>query len=230
MFWVVVALLYFVLAAVAPSILGLFVNRARPDFGTLSLSLRIVFAVLHGLLRCIDVDELRSRVTEKQGSDACVAEQVQHVGVGCTLSHPVPLGRHVREEAEVPERRQRRMKPNVAAQEFPLARDRPVLDPAPTAFLVRTWDERRIRVPIRLGRCPHRLRLGTNDAMATVTLEFLAIARVDQAPVGPGLGNDRLEIAHAANASAAPTDATATGPSSNPRPAARASTTLTERM
>ena len=34
MFWVVVALLYFVLAAVAPSILGLFVNRARPDFGT----------------------------------------------------------------------------------------------------------------------------------------------------------------------------------------------------
>ena len=29
MFWVVVALLYFVLAAVAPSILGLFVNRAR---------------------------------------------------------------------------------------------------------------------------------------------------------------------------------------------------------
>jgi len=36
MFWVVVAFLYFVLAAVAPSILGLFVNRARPDFGTLS--------------------------------------------------------------------------------------------------------------------------------------------------------------------------------------------------
>ena len=46
MFWVVVALLYFVLAAVAPSILGLFVNRARPDFGTLSLSLRIVFVVI----------------------------------------------------------------------------------------------------------------------------------------------------------------------------------------
>src|SRR5246127_1447904 len=46
MFWVVVALLYFVLAAVAPSILGLFVNRARPDFGTLSASLRIVFVVI----------------------------------------------------------------------------------------------------------------------------------------------------------------------------------------
>jgi hypothetical protein len=46
MFWVVVALLYFVLAAVAPSILGLFVNRARPDFPTLSLSLRAVFVVI----------------------------------------------------------------------------------------------------------------------------------------------------------------------------------------
>src|ERR1700756_1166201 len=46
MFWVVVALLYFVLAAVAPSILCLFVNRARPDFRTLSASLRIVFVVI----------------------------------------------------------------------------------------------------------------------------------------------------------------------------------------
>ena len=46
MFWVVVAVLYFVLAAVAPSILGLFVSRARTDFGTLSLSLRFVFMAI----------------------------------------------------------------------------------------------------------------------------------------------------------------------------------------
>jgi len=46
MFWVVVAVLYFVLAAVAPSILGLFVNRARPDFRTLSLSLRVAFVAI----------------------------------------------------------------------------------------------------------------------------------------------------------------------------------------
>jgi SPFH domain / Band 7 family len=46
MFWVVVALLYFILAAVAPALLSLFVNRARPDFRTLSLSLRIVFLVI----------------------------------------------------------------------------------------------------------------------------------------------------------------------------------------
>src|SRR5215469_9284169 len=46
MFWVVVALLYFVLAVVAPSILGLFVSRARPDFRTLSLSLRVLFVAI----------------------------------------------------------------------------------------------------------------------------------------------------------------------------------------
>jgi SPFH domain / Band 7 family len=46
MFWVAVAILYFVLAAVAPSILGLFVSRTRPDFGTLSISLRILFAAI----------------------------------------------------------------------------------------------------------------------------------------------------------------------------------------
>jgi hypothetical protein len=46
MFWVVVAVLYFILAAVAPALLSLFVNRARPDFRTLSVSLRIVFVVV----------------------------------------------------------------------------------------------------------------------------------------------------------------------------------------
>jgi regulator of protease activity HflC (stomatin/prohibitin superfamily) len=46
MFWVVVAILYFVLAAVAPGILGLFVSRTRPDFGTLALSLRILFVAI----------------------------------------------------------------------------------------------------------------------------------------------------------------------------------------
>jgi phosphotransferase system IIB component len=46
MFWVVVAALYFVLAVVAPGILGLFVSRTRPDFGTLSLSLRALFVVI----------------------------------------------------------------------------------------------------------------------------------------------------------------------------------------
>ncbi len=46
MFWVVVAILYFVLAAVAPSIVGLFVSRARPDFQTISLLFRAVFVVI----------------------------------------------------------------------------------------------------------------------------------------------------------------------------------------
>ena len=46
MFWVVVAVLYFILAAVAPAVLSLFVNRARPDFRTISLLFRVVFVVI----------------------------------------------------------------------------------------------------------------------------------------------------------------------------------------
>ena len=46
MFWVGVALFFFVLATVAPSILRLFVNRARSDFRSLSLSLRVVFVAI----------------------------------------------------------------------------------------------------------------------------------------------------------------------------------------
>jgi hypothetical protein len=46
MFWVVVAILYFVLAAAAPAILGLFINRTRPDFRTLSFSLRLAFVAI----------------------------------------------------------------------------------------------------------------------------------------------------------------------------------------
>ena len=46
MFWVAVALFFFVLATVAPSILRLFVNRARPDFRSLSLSLRVMFVAI----------------------------------------------------------------------------------------------------------------------------------------------------------------------------------------
>jgi hypothetical protein len=46
MFWVVVAVLYLILAVVAPAILGLFVNRARPDFTTLAWSLRAIFVVI----------------------------------------------------------------------------------------------------------------------------------------------------------------------------------------
>src|SRR4029077_4660865 len=46
MFWVVVAILYFVLAAVAPSIVGLFVSRTRPDFRTISFLFRAVFVII----------------------------------------------------------------------------------------------------------------------------------------------------------------------------------------
>ena len=87
-----------------------------------------------------------------------------------------------------------------------------MLDPAAAAFLVRAGNEGRVRVPVRSRRRPHRLRLGPDDRDRAIALELLTVAAVDQAPVGPGLGDDRLEIAHAASASFAPTDATATRP------------------
>src|ERR1700751_3025517 len=78
MFWVVVALLYFVLAAVAPSILGLFVNRARPDFRTLSLSLRIVFVAI--ALICLAAT---SYVPRRLGRDRCAQQDLRdHFAAG----------------------------------------------------------------------------------------------------------------------------------------------------
>ncbi len=82
MFWVVVALLYFVLAAVAPSILGLFVNRARPDFGTLSFSLRIVFVAI--ALIClaatsyVHVEFGRNRRPQQDLRDYLAARRAHH--------------------------------------------------------------------------------------------------------------------------------------------------------
>src|SRR5947209_15878164 len=99
--------------------------------------------------------------------------------------------------------------------------------PAAAALFVRPGNEGRVRVPIIACRRPHRLRLRAHHREAAVPFQLLAIAAVDQPPVGPRLGNDRLKVAHAASASFAPTDATAIGPSSSACPAARAWATLT---
>src|SRR5438270_5786965 len=118
---------------------------------------------------------------------------------------------------------------SVPAQ-VPLTRHRAMLNPAAAALLVRSRDEGRIRVPIVARRRPHRLRFGPDHLERAVTLELLAIAAVDQPPVGPGLGDDCKEAAHAARARPAPTEATASGPSSRARPASCACSTETARI
>src|SRR5947209_18138383 len=101
-----------------------------------------------------------------------------------------------------------------------------MLHPAAPALFVRPGNEGRVRVPIVACRRPHRLRLRAHHREAAVAFQLLAVAAVDQPPVGAGPGNDRGEIAHAASASFAPTDATDIGPSSSACPATRPSATL----
>ena len=104
MFWVIVAPLYFVLAAVAPSILGLFVNRARPNFRTLSLSLSAVFVVI--ALIClaatsyvhVDSDEIAVLnkiygTTSLPGSMACAKTPSMPVSCSSSWASPVPSWR-----------------------------------------------------------------------------------------------------------------------------------------
>src|SRR5436190_20585393 len=102
-----------------------------------------------------------------------------------------------------------------------------MLDPAPAAILVRTRNEGRVGIPIHLRRRPHRLRLGPGDRDRSVALELLAVAAVDQAPIGPGLGDECRQFAHAARTAGTPMVATARVPVSIFCPAIRASSRVT---
>src|SRR3954454_9219341 len=113
------------------------------------------------------------------------------------------------------------------ARQLPLPRHRPVLHPAPPTFLVGAGNEGCVGVPVLPRRSPHRLRLGAHNFGRTIALELPAIAAIDQAPVGPGLGNDGLEVVHAALAIFPPTLARACGPESICAPAARTSSIVT---
>ena len=52
-------------------------------------------------------------------------------------------------------------------------------------------------------RSPHRLRFGPHHADLAIALIFKAVAAIDQPPVGPRLGDDRLQWGHAAASPAA---------------------------
>ena len=74
---------------------------------------------LDRFLRRVDMDHPRARFAQQQSADAGVAEQVEHVGVGRALAHPVPLRRHVGEEGEMAERRQAGVEADRAARQLP---------------------------------------------------------------------------------------------------------------
>src|SRR3546814_1907642 len=65
-------------------------------------------------------------------------------------------------------------------------RDGLVIDPAPAAFVVGAGDELSLGAPVVGSGHPHRLRLGPDEAESPVAFELAAVARIDEAVVGPG--------------------------------------------
>src|SRR5437870_3592775 len=103
-----------------------------------------------------------------------------------------------------------------------------MLQPATAAFFVGAGNKGRVRIPLAPRRLPHRLRLGPDNRELAVALELLAVAAVDQAPVGPRLGDQRGEIGHAARTAATPMVAVARAPPSIFAPTAWISSSVTE--
>ncbi len=101
-----------------------------------------------------------------------------------------------------------------------LARHRPGELPAAAALLVRTGDELAVRLPVVAGGRPERLRLGADETVLAVTFELPAMAAVDEAVIGPRLGDERVRP-HAARTAGMPIVALALGPASIAAPAAR---------
>ena len=151
-------------------------------------------AALDRFLRRIDMDQSRAGVGQRQCADAGVAKQVEDVGVVRQGAHRVPLRRHVGEEAQVAEGGQAGVEADLAARHWPAARNRSMLDPAPAAILVRSGDEGRVGVPFVQRRSPHRLRIGADDRHGSIAFELLPVAAVDQAPIGPRLGDQGEQI------------------------------------
>src|SRR5690348_14079785 len=129
----------------------------------------------------------------------------------------------------MPERRQRGIEPDCAARQLPLLRHRPMLNPTAAAFLIRSRNKCGVGIPIFPRRSQHRLRLRSDDLHLAITFELLAVAAIDQTPIVPRLGDERLEFAHAASASLVPTDEIAARPSISAAPAARAAPASTAR-
>jgi hypothetical protein len=163
-----------------------------------------------------------ARAGHGEGADAGIAEQVERLGaVAEVAAHPGPLRGHVGEESEVAEGGALGAEGDFLPSEVPaLARDRAGELPAAAALLVRAGDELAVRVPIRIGRRPHGLRLGADEAVAAVALELAAVSGVDEAVIGPRLADERGEL-HAALTAGTPMVAVARGLSSMRAPAAR---------
>src|SRR5690606_27234494 len=138
---------------------------------------RVLARLSDGLLRGVDMRDL-PEAAERQGSDAGIAEEIEELrifGRAELRAHPLPHGRHIREEPEMAERGALRREAHVVPGKRPaLGRHRLGELPAAAAVLVRTGHELAVRPPVGTARGPHGLRLGADEAVAAVALELAA--------------------------------------------------------
>ena len=172
-------------------------------------------SALDRLLRRVDMDQPGAGFAEQQRADAGVAEQVEHLGVRRRAPASSPIA--------APCRGRRRDGGTASGWRGSGPRRAPAASSCGTS---RCWTQRPPPSSSEPGtkvasgdqssqrRRPHRLRFGPDDGDRAIALPLPAVAAVDQAPVVPGLGDDRLEIgqAHAASASLPPIEAMARGP------------------
>ena len=166
---------------------------------------------------------------QRERADPGIAEQVEHLGAFAdAVAHPGPDRRHVRKEAQMPERRVLRGEAQIVPADMPAAARHIARQmPAAAAILVRCADEIAVRLPCGRRGGPHRLRLGPDEAEPAIAFQLAAMPRIDQPVIVPRLGDEGGEIGHAAAFSVPPTVASASPPASARAPASRASPTVT---
>ncbi len=150
-----------------------------------------------GFFRGVDMNHARAAGRHGQRSDASIAKQVHHLRVGFVgspFAHPVPYRRHVRKEAQMAEGGATGLERDFLPAKRPaFGRDGLVIEPAAPALLVRTGHEFAVRRPVFGRGRPHRLRFGANEAEAAIALQLAAMARIDQAIIGPGFADEGLK-------------------------------------
>src|SRR3546814_20911090 len=102
------------------------------------------------------------------------------------------------------EGRVRRVQPQLHPRKRPALRHLVRRVPGPAALVIGPADELAVRLPVRVGRGPQRLRFRPDEAKAAVPLQLAAMPAVDEAIIGPWLA-DTGGKRHDAFASLCPT-------------------------
>ena len=159
------------------------------------------------------MDQPRARFAQQQRADAGIAEQVEHVGVrrAARASSPIAAPCRERSRGGGTASARRRSGPSPRASSHCRGTGRcwtqrpPPSSSEPGTKVASGSQSSRAGAHIACGS-------GRTTLNVAVALELLAIAAIDQAPVGPRLGDQRGEVAHAARTAGTPMVAVAARP------------------